>query len=506
MTGVALAVLLSACSAQVEENYWDPWAEPGDVEFVRPFHFSLPLIRSIDRRPVTAAPRPLPIKDRVPGKFYGPGGFVRLDISSLPADSQTLQSMRKAILAMRALPADDPHNWTYLANIHGSPAGNNPDWNQCQHGNWWFLPWHRMYLYYLERIMRRYAEDPSFCLPYWDYSNPQARTLPVPFRDQNSPLYDSTRRLLVNNGTDQLSEMTVVDRANRSMANTVFADTGSVTTFGGLALNAPQHMSRPHGALEAAPHDLVHSFLGGNMGDANTAARDPIFALHHANIDRLWEAWLLMGGGRANPSNDAWLNQTFTFYDENKQKVTVPVRQFADLGALGYSYERMPAPPPTPAPRPASQTAVQTVGAWQTQGIPLQNQPVVLGLAIPPERARSEAKKTARRMFLQISDVKFAAAPDSMVDVYVNLPANTPLPGPKSPYCAGCFTFFDHAHHGTGLSSRLECTQQLQRLFEAPGPGPRLITVTLVRTSPGTVQQNFSAPCTFNLLTLTATK
>jgi hypothetical protein len=55
-------------------------------------------------------------------------------------------------------------------------------WNQCEHGSFYFLSWHRMYLYFFDRILRAASGDPSLVLPYWDWTNPMQRTLPVPFR------------------------------------------------------------------------------------------------------------------------------------------------------------------------------------------------------------------------------------------------------------------------------------------------------------------------------------
>ena len=39
-------------------------------------------------------------------------------------------------------------------------------------------------------------------------------------------------------------------------------------------------------------HNAVHIYIGGHMRDVTTASNDPIFFLHHANIDRIFEAWL----------------------------------------------------------------------------------------------------------------------------------------------------------------------------------------------------------------------
>ncbi len=37
-------------------------------------------------------------------------------------------------------------------------------------------------------------------------------------------------------------------------------------------------------------HNIVHRFIGGDMGTAATP-NDPVFFLHHCNIDRIWARW-----------------------------------------------------------------------------------------------------------------------------------------------------------------------------------------------------------------------
>jgi Common central domain of tyrosinase len=69
------------------------------------------------------------------------------------------------------------------------------DWNGCQHGNWFFLPWHRIYLYFFERIVRAAvtaAGGPTdFALPYWNYNLPSpGNTIPPAWRAPTLP--DST--------------------------------------------------------------------------------------------------------------------------------------------------------------------------------------------------------------------------------------------------------------------------------------------------------------------------
>ena len=62
--------------------------------------------------------------------------------------------------------------------------------------------------------------------------------------------------------------------------------------------------------MESKPHNLVHDDIGGDngiMSDPDSAGLDPIFYLHHANIDRLWSVWLELGNGRSNPVDPQWL-------------------------------------------------------------------------------------------------------------------------------------------------------------------------------------------------------
>lgn len=73
------------------------------------------------------------------------------------------------------------------------------------------------------------------------------------------------------------------------------------------------------------------------------AALDPIFWLHHCNIDRLWNHWLAQGGGRANPNESAWLDESWTFADETGALVSVTVAQvLSGATQLNYEYDDLP--------------------------------------------------------------------------------------------------------------------------------------------------------------------
>ena len=148
-------------------------------------------------------------------------------------------------------------------------------------------------------------------LPYWNWTDPAQRTLPTPSvsRRTQAIRFTSARlagrpRWMPVRGASEQAWWTFLPRSPMSISN---SPQGSGASFGGQ-IAAPMQFNGPHGDLESQPHDVVHVALGGLMGDPDTAAQDPIFWLHHANIDRMWNRWLAQGGNRTDASDNAWLN------------------------------------------------------------------------------------------------------------------------------------------------------------------------------------------------------
>ena len=267
---------------------------------------------------------------------------VRRNINKLNA--QEIEDLRAGIRLMQSRPDDDPASWIYQANIHSK---------DCQHGTWFFLSWHRMYLYHMEKILREAVreatKDPErdFALPYWNYSDSNARMLPEQYRqpaDESNVLFVSDRSELMNSGGRLLPSAVDLEALTRF---TKFSSEGSSQSFGGRRVNLPLHNRTPHSPFEGTPHDTVHGLIGGWMGSFLRAARDPVFWLHHANIDRLWERWLSLGDGRANPSDDGqgnpWLEQEFEFFDvETDELVKMTGAELLDTAKqLGYKYDSL---------------------------------------------------------------------------------------------------------------------------------------------------------------------
>ena len=225
-------------------------------------------------------------------------------------------------------------------------------WNQCQHHSWFFLPWHRLYIFYFEQIVAQTVSQldhkpPWWILPYWNYSdlrNPHARQLPTAFQQRHmddgtpNPLFVEAR-VLGNDGAD-IPKPRDVD-LQRCLARPDFvAQPGGDPGFGGQQTGF-NHAGGVEGALEAGPHDAIHGDIGGPMGSFNTAALDPIFWLHHANIDRLWTVWLKRDPAHQNPMESGWLNEQFPFHDSAGSEVLNSASQVLDTTAapLDYQYE-----------------------------------------------------------------------------------------------------------------------------------------------------------------------
>ena len=111
---------------------------------------------------------------------------------SLAPDGPEIAAIRRGLAVMRARPLSDPTSWDFQVNIHATRDLSNPAvWNQCQHGNYFFLPWHRMYIYWFERILRDASGDPELALAVLGLHQPRrpraARGLPLPSRSHPTP-------------------------------------------------------------------------------------------------------------------------------------------------------------------------------------------------------------------------------------------------------------------------------------------------------------------------------
>jgi hypothetical protein len=293
--------------------------------------------------------------------------YTRYDVNS-PEGAVMLAKYARAVEIMRSLPAHDQRSWTWWWYTHwvkGFPAAlwdlsvkkkaeaiaSLPEehradaeavWNGCQahpynpsdpeqYQQWFFLPWHRLMLHQFEAVIRDVLQDDDFTLPYWNpvTGNPADFVVPAVFRDPSSTLYNGTRWFWVNGG----------DRIDIIYRDWISLD----------CLNEKFYIDAPTGSLgfnprmDLNPHFLTHFGLGGDMAEFSTVGGDPMFYIHHANIDRIWESWNQLGN--KNPTDPKYLNRKFAYGDRSGKRVDLPVSAGDRTAQLGYEYDSYSKPP-----------------------------------------------------------------------------------------------------------------------------------------------------------------
>lgn len=143
-----------------------------------------------------------------------------------------------------------------------------------------FLPWHRAYLYEMEQALL--AHDPHVTIPYWDWT--VTRSFPTWLQNFTPTVVVNGNPITVTRQPGVLSH----NLPSKAQLNSVMNQT-NFTPF-----------TQPPNGLEGL-HNTVHMWVGGTMGNIPTAPADPIFWMHHANVDRIWDSWQKKNSGK-NPS------------------------------------------------------------------------------------------------------------------------------------------------------------------------------------------------------------
>ena len=175
------------------------------------------------------------------------------------------------------------------------------------HGDAAFLAWHREYILRFEQALQRI--DSSVFLPYWSWeSTNSSDTDSIFVNDFMGPMGTITDGYLSESPSTlnpngwrvnlDLEQVSIGTRLTRDPFNssslTRIADAGR-NSLGKTSFTGRNGFRR---SLER-PHGLIHITIGGHMA-AMTSPNDPIFFLHHANIDRLWAKWQINNPGDTN--------------------------------------------------------------------------------------------------------------------------------------------------------------------------------------------------------------
>jgi hypothetical protein len=190
---------------------------------------------------------------------------------------------------------------------------NDPNGPNFAHRGPAFGPWHRQLLKLYEQELQAAAGDPNLTLPYWDWTHDQSVA---------DPGFPFVADFLGGDGAGNPNDKVTTGSFSQASGWTLSCDEEGYgylrRHFGGdgpglptpnsvqAALNITPYDSSPWNLTSASAtsfrntlegwvgprqiHNAVHRWVGGSM-EPGTSTNDPVFFLHHCNIDRLWAVW-----------------------------------------------------------------------------------------------------------------------------------------------------------------------------------------------------------------------
>ncbi|KAH7339050.1 Di-copper centre-containing protein [Rhizoctonia solani] len=181
-----------------------------------------------------------------------------------------------------------------------------------------FLPWHRWFLYTFHMALKDKCAY-SGVMPYWNWSLDVGNIT-------NSPVFDADPESgLGTFGASAADKWAVKDGAFGSTvrayptphtvsrqfnphpfgnhifpfgfkspemhATQPFAPESMENIVEGSAGNFTDFAYKIDGVTAQGPHNAAHLMMGGDMGNLLWSPNDPLFYLHHAHLDCVWEKW-----------------------------------------------------------------------------------------------------------------------------------------------------------------------------------------------------------------------
>ncbi|KAJ3206570.1 hypothetical protein HDU67_008091 [Dinochytrium kinnereticum] len=195
------------------------------------------------------------------------------------------------------------------------------------HGTPYFLPWHRYYTAVLEQDIQKITGNATFGIPYWAWGS-DATTWQLP----STGVLTADRFGTTGTGTTPCirdgfmkGEWVPTDASCLMRAyNPEPSSSSSVSTYTEdfilLAITTnPQTRQRYtdydgfRNVIESLPHNNFHMVIAGSsrasqMGNPSVSVNDPIFFMHHNNIDRHWQYFQ-----NANPTLAGAFNGAFQY-------------------------------------------------------------------------------------------------------------------------------------------------------------------------------------------------
>lgn len=344
-----------------------------------------------------------PLNKRYPKPKTSKAVYTRYSINT-PEGQKALKSLEAAFKILRNNGCEDPSSWYYQGAVHWIPklsdfaeqntvcqkytqaAFDDPQqraevekliaaWQHCTHYgnaarenlpldeslaaqfNSHFLPWHRLYLAYFEKIVRKLSGDQNFAIPYWEYTDPKQTTIATDFVTPDSSLYTDLRDKDLNQKDGQVAIQAEIRK-------------DKIKAYDSVSFNQPSDPELPDdftSQIDNSPHGFMHGYIGGIIEDPQaynpilqgsafngpglmrtvpTAGFDPIFWIHHSTIDRYWESWTEKTKIKATPQDlplPQELAPLYTFADENGNlvKFNSPEEIINAVYNVDYKYDQL---------------------------------------------------------------------------------------------------------------------------------------------------------------------
>src|SRR5208337_3203224 len=243
------------------------------------------------------------------------------------------------------------------------------------------------------------------------------------------------------------------------------------------------HNAQPGGAksfstLEGFPHNKVHNYIGGvgpinpgpygNMTN-NLSPVDPIFFLHHSNMDRLWDVWRRKQMSRGLPylptGDDlkTFSDEPFLFYANGKGEYVGASKagDYLSTDVFDYAYE--PGSGEEIVHPPAATLAAEKA-APPVNGAIRAN---IGSVEVPRTAIQSHLAETSSRPL--VAQVTLTRPPGMVreFDVLLNAPADVTQVSADSPYYAGTLAFFGPLMAAMEMSSEASFAVPLPKRLHA---------------------------------------
>jgi tyrosinase len=223
-----------------------------------------------------------------------------------------------------------------------------------------FLPWHRKFILEFEAALQTAMQDSKFGLPYCDWTDGLGSSSPIwgadlmggsgqpvtgPFAPALWKTVDghgnATKGLNRDLGAASVKLPTRQDVHRLMYRNTYDSSPYNSRSSTGVRNALEGFMFQPSSAGPFL-HNAFHVWIGGQMANVPVAANDPVFFLHHCNIDRIWAEWQLVQPSAIYvPTAGAAMGHNLNdpMYPWNTAGNLVHPADMLSISTLGYSYK-----------------------------------------------------------------------------------------------------------------------------------------------------------------------